>query len=807
MKSPLMKRLPRQLKDELGKYIVIFLFMILVIGFISGFLVAANSMIHAYNEGFDKYNCEYGHFITKDEPGIAAIEEIEKEGNVKINEQFYYDLLTTRADGSASEENSLDQGSTTRNTDATAPDISQTGVSTLRLFIKRESMNTECLMDGSFPEKDDEVCIDRMYADNNGFRIGDRIRSGGKALVISGLIALPDYSALFSSNTDMMFDAIKFGVGIVGEDCFNSFEKSDQKLNYEYVWRYNTEPADEDEQIDMSDELMKTVVKYVDLEDYLPRYANQAIKFTGEDFGGDSEMMKVLLYVLIVVIAFVFSITIRHTIVREACVIGTLRASGYTKGELLRHYIALPVIITLISALIGNILGYTVFKDIAAGMYYGSYSLPTFEVLWNAEAFILTTVFPTIIMFIINLVSISRALKLSPLRFLRRDLTKKKRSKAIRLPRVSFFSRFRLRIVFQNMGNYVTMFIGITLANVFLLFGMMMGPLLTHYQEEVLETMPAKYQYILKTQVETNYPKAEKFCLSSLQYYPSEEKDGSEESFSVYGIEQNSEYIDINIPEEGVAVSDGIKEKYGIKVGDEITLHEEYEKKDYTFKVSSVVSYPSSLAVFMSRENFNDILDPDMSITDVMNDTEMLLQRLSSPPEYKYYNAYFSNEELTDIDSKYIQATITETDLTKVSRQLDVSMGTLFQIWNVFAIVLFSLLIYLLTKLVLERNTTSISMVKILGYKDSEVGRLYLLATTWVVIISIAISFIIATPVIIILYHIFMIKMSGWLTIWINWDTYVKMFLLGVVAYVLVAALQYIKIRRIPMDEALKNVE
>ena len=50
-------------------------------------------------------------------------------------------------------------------------------------------------------------------------------------------------------------------------------------------------------------------------------------------------------------------------------------------------------------------------------------------------------------------------------------------------------------------------------------------------------------------------------------------------------------------------------------------------------------------------------------------------------------------------------------------------------------------------------------------------------------------------------------KMSGWLTVWINWDTYVKMFVLGAVAYGLVAALQYIRIRRIPMDEALKNVE
>ncbi|MEE3468110.1 MAG: ABC transporter permease, partial [Eubacterium sp.] len=610
MKNPLMKRIPRELKGELGKYVVIFLFMILVIGFISGFLVAANSMIAAYDESFEKYNVEWGHFITKDEPSDAALDGIGEDAHATIEKQLFFDTTLQ-------------------------------GGSTLRVFQKRDKINGECLMEGAFPEKDNEVAIDRMYADNNHYSVGDTLVLSGREMTVTGLVALSDYSALFSSNSDMMFDAVLFGVGVVTEDGFKAFEETHLKLHYEYVWDYENEPADEDEEMDRAEDVMEAAVRYVSLEDFLPRYANQSIQFTGTDFGGDSTMMKVLLYVLIAVLAFVFSITIRHTIVREASVIGTLRASGYTKGEILRHYLALPVIVTLISALVGNILGYTVFKDVAAAMYYGSYSLPTFTVLWNAEAFLLTTVIPVIIMFVINFFAIKRALRLSPLRFLRHDLAKHKRSKAVRLPRWSFFSRFRLRIIFQNMGNYVTMFVGIMLANVFLLFGMMMGPLLTHYQDEVLATMPAAHQYILKTQIETAYPKAEKFCLSSLVYYPTGDKEDMDEAFSVYGIEDHSQYVKIELPSEGVAISDGISEKYGIDEGDEIILHEEYEKKDYTFKVASVVSYPSALAVFMPRKMYNDTLKPDMGITDVMNDTEMLLHRLATPPEYEYYNAYF----------------------------------------------------------------------------------------------------------------------------------------------------------------------
>ncbi len=102
---------------------------------------------------------------------------------------------------------------------------------------------------------------------------------------------------------------------------------------------------------------------------------NQAINFTGEDMGGDMVMVMVLLYIVMAIIAFVFGITTRNTIEQEAGAIGTLRASGYTKQEMVRHYFVLPALITFIAAVIGNILGYTVMKFYVASMYYGSYSL------------------------------------------------------------------------------------------------------------------------------------------------------------------------------------------------------------------------------------------------------------------------------------------------------------------------------------------------------------------------------------------------------------------------------------------------
>lgn len=249
---------------------------------------------------------------------------------------------------------------------------------------------------------------------------------GQKSWKITGLVALSDYSALFQNNNDSMFDSVKFGVGVVTPEEFETL--SQEKLQYNYAWIYNKQPENEKEEKKVSEDLMEDIGNVVTLETFVPRYLNQAIIFTGDDMGGDKAMVVMLLYIVIVIMAFVFGITISNTIRKEAGVIGTLRASGYTRRELILHYMTLPVLVTLAGALVGNILGYTIFKGVCAGMYYGSYSLPTYVTVWNAEAFLLTTVVPVIIMILINYAVLRYRLQLSPLKFLRRDFPEKNRN-------------------------------------------------------------------------------------------------------------------------------------------------------------------------------------------------------------------------------------------------------------------------------------------------------------------------------------------------------------------------------------------
>ena len=845
MKNPLRKRLLRELKSEFGKYAVIFLLLAGTISFVSGFLVADGSMLKAYNDGFTKYNIEDGNFQTKKKMNKAQERSVQEFG-ITVYDNFYT-------------ERSLSNDTT------------------LRVFENRSEVNTVCLMEGKMPEAEDEIAIDRMYADNNNLKVGDTISeksgkteiaddaetvtsadkktadnlettvldvsadtednvenstdetTGGRSWKIVGLVALPDYSCLFSDNNDTMFDAVKFGVAIISEGGLDAFSTDD--LVYDYSWKYDTKPADDTEEKDMSEDLMSDLNGEVALQSFIPQYQNQAIHFTGDDMGSDRTMIIALLYIVIAILAFVFGITISNTISKEASVIGTLRASGYTKNELIRHYMAMPIIVTSISAVIGNILGYTALKKVCAGMYYGSYSLPTYETIWSADAFVLTTIVPIIIMLVVNYVVLWKKLQLGPLKFLRRDLSGKKQRKIVPLsPKLPFFSRFQIRVLFQNMSNYVVLFIGIIFANMLLMFGLIFPSILNHYQESIPKQMICNYQYMLQVPIEamdeehklesmvqmllfskaleTDNEDAEKFSAYSLEQSMS---TGKKDGVTIYGVAENSRYIPIDFSKDttvdtkntasdhnvaggsianadnvaNVYVSSAYAEKYDLVIGDTISLKEPYGDDVYEFTVEGIYPYEAGIAVFMPQKELNQTFD--------LGDD--------------YFCGYLSDTEITDIDEKYIGSVIDVDALTKVSRQLMVSMGSMMYLVDGFAIVMFVVLIYLLSKIIIEKNAQSISMVKILGYTNREISRLYLMSTSVVVTAFLLISLPIETVLMKVIIKIVMQSMTGWISFYLDPKIYVEMFVLGICSYAVVAMVEYRRIRKVPMDTALKNVE
>lgn len=805
IKNPLIKRIPKELAGDWKKYLVVFLFLVLTIGFVSGMYVANESMLTAADEGITRYKQEDGHFELKEKADSSLIEAIESGEKADIPGQA--EENTADGDNDDSEENgkSDDDLDSSKKTSVTVyenffrnedEDNDNDGKidGTIRVYAKTDDINLACLLDGDFPQNENEIAVDRMHADNAGMKVGDKISVSGKEFKITGLIAYVNYSTLHEKKTDLIFDAIKFDVAMVTQEGFDRLDKS---IHYSYAWKYDHAPADDIEEKEQSDNFMEAMVTQVmlagnEVEDYTPKYGNPAINFATDDMGSDKAMGGMLLDILVVIIAFIFAVTISNTIANESSAIGTLRALGYTKGELVRHYLSMPVIVTLLAAIVGNILGYTVFKNVVVSMYYNSYSLPVYKTIWNPDAFLKTTVLPVMIMLVVNLIVIVRMMQHTPLQFLRHDMKKNKSKKAMRLPRWNFMSRFRLRIMFQNKANYLILFVGILFIMEMLAMAVGMPDTLDYYKSNTDGMMFAKYQYVLKSYVDeegnivsTGNKDAEKFDMTSLL----KKSDALDEEVSIYGIADNSSYVKINdfdsLKKNEVYISDSFSQKYGLNEGDEVKLDAQYGKKTYTFKVKGIYDKSQSIAVFMPIDKFADIFD--------LKDDQ--------------FSGFLSDTKIKDIDENNIATTITIHDITKMADQLDHSMGSYMSYFQVLCILLAAVMIYLLTKLIIEKNETAISMTKILGYENKEIASLYLVSTSIVVVLADLISVVIGTLVMKVAWKMMLFSYSGWFAFKVKSLGYVKMFAFVLIGYLIVMVFDFKRIKKIPMDQALKNVE
>lgn len=670
--------------------------------------------------------------------------------------------------------------------------LDENSESRIRVFTYQTNVNLPCIHEGRLPSNANEIAIDRMHADNRGINVGDIINIGGREMEVVGLISLANYTTLHESNTDTMFNALTFDVGLVTEDGFELLSK-DRNIHYMYSWIYNSDPADKISEKTSGDNFLKALITQIaasdnEIEDVLPAYVNQAITFAPEDVGGDMAMVGVLLYIFIGIIAFIFAVTISSTIAREASVIGTLRASGYTKSELIWHYMAMPIIVTLLSAVVGNVLGYTLLKESVKSLYYNSYSLPVFKTLWSSEAFVKTTLIPLILVLIVNLVVITYKLRLSPLKFLRHDLKSGKKRNALELPNWKFFTRFRTRILSQNRANYLILAFGVIFVMFLMTFANAMPDTLNHIKDTIGDTLFADYQVILKASedddgnaITTSNPDAEKFSITGLIY-----KGEIDEEISVYGFMNESKYFELpGLGEGEVVISDSFADKYEIKVGDIVVLEEEYENVSYEFKVAYIKEASNIMGVFVDIESYNEIFDLDE----------------------ESFSGFLSSTPVEDVAEKYIAKTITSEDLLMQVNQLDHSMGGMLDYFGYVCVIMAAVLIYLLTKIIIEKNENAISMTKILGYRPGEIASLYLVSTTWVMLVVELFAVFAGRILMGIVWKIFLKSMPGWYPFYMENMSTVKIFVLVFLAFLVIMFFDYMRIRRIPMDEALKRVE
>ena len=747
MRNPLHKSLKKEFLRNRSRYISLSLVLILMIGVVTGFLSVAYSAKELLIKDQISSKVEDGQLALRDRMDVKTKTKLEALG-LKVYEQFYTEQSVSRD-------------------------------TMVRVYRKRFDINRATLHEGRMPNKQTEIALDRLFALKNGYNIRDTIRMSGKSMTITGLISVPDYTSLIQKNSDMMMDPIHFGIAIVTDTGFQTL--STDRIVYSYSYYLDDRELNDFQKQKRADDIQEICIREgAVLENLLTAQMNQAISFLPNDMGSDIPMVQTLLYIILMILAFIFVVISQTMIEEQASVIGTLLASGYTRRELLQHYMMLPTILIIVSAGIGNLIGYTLFPNLFTDMYYSNYCLPPLSIQPVWEALLSTTVMPFIFMMLILYMLLKRRLRLSPLRFLRKDLRRHRQRRYIPLHGSSFFQRFRIRIILQNKGSYLVLFLGIIFASFLLMFALILTPSMEQYIRNLEADTRCDYQYLLKAPVQAD---GEKVTLTSLKaYYVGGDLDLD---VTLYGLGPNSGYytdMTLSSDPKSIVISSDFASKMSLQVGDAITLRNPYRDKAYSFTIQDIYPYNAGFSAYMPRNQLNQLLHED----------------------HTYFNGYLSNQPL-DIEEAYVQSVVTRSDLVKINEQMTQAFSQLLPVLTSVSIAIYLVVLYILTRLVTDRNAISMSFLKVMGYTAKEIRSLYLHATTLVVLASLTVALPLCNIALRYLMKFAFMKFTGNLSVYIPGYVYFLVFVTGGVAYLFIKALLTRRIEQMELGYALKE--
>lgn len=768
MQKVLRKRIWRDFKSNLPRYLALSLLIILAMYLVVSLVGAAETIIRG-SENADSRQCvEDGDFSLFVPMKDEEMEDLEADG-VTIEPQFYMDY-------------EIDEDHT------------------IRIFANRDEVNRIDLVKGTLAEKGNELVVERQFAEKNDISAGDVITFGGREFTVTGIGTTPDYDNVLKSLGDTGCDCLHFGTGFVAADVYDTLraeEKSIKSEEYYYAYRLNGAMTDDElkdrlekleftsgdvedpffqeywdrtmgkkddltdgiqELLDGAKELKELkafedgIIEYTDgtkeaedgsnelldgiqelkdeiddmIDDIFSEDAQNLMTFVkaGDNAriqaaSGDQELYRsvgtIAGAILLILISYVLSVFVVHSIDQESAVIGALYALGVKRKNLMAHYVTLPTVITFVSGLIGTLLGYSSLGvPIQMQDCYNYYSLPDLDVIYMPYLFIYGIVVPPVISIIVNSLVIRKRLSKPVLTMIRNE-QKVGNGKDIRLGNMSFMNLFKIRQMLRESRTGFTV-----------VFGMFVSLLLAMMSLEI---------YTYCANVNRDYVNDTKYEYMYTYKYPTEEvPEGGYEAYAktlkkkiygynfditVMGLTENNPFFDVNLSDSSskVAISSSIAYKYGLDVGDTLTLKDDEADKIYAFEIASVAQYAPSFMVFMPYDKALELFDE---------------------PE-DYFNVVFSDHAL-DVETGRLYATTTKTDVKKAAGIFsDIMQGMILTIGGV-SVLIFIVVMYLMMKVMIDRSSFNIALIKIFGYRNKEVKKMYLDGNFYIITIGALIS-------------------------------------------------------------------
>ena len=678
MQKVLRKRIVRDFKANIARYIALGFLIMLSMYLIVSMLGAAETIIRGSEKSDQKANVEDGEFALFTPLTQEDKKELSDSG-VSVEEMFSLDYT-------------MDD-------------------TTVRVFKNRKNINKITANQGKTASKDNEVLLERRYCEDNDINVGDNVIIGGGAFLVVGTGTVPDYDSPLKSLADTGCDSRHFGIAFVTDSAYEklSHDKNSSKAE-EYYYSYKLDGAISHSQLkEQLKEKDNTLLAFVKAED------NARIQAAS----GDQELYRsagtIAGGIILVLISYVLSVFVVHSIDSESSVIGALYALGVKKRDLMKHYIFLPAIIAVVSGILGTALGYSrLGVNVQMQDCYNYYSLPELDVIIMPYLIVYGVIAPPVICIIVTSLVINKRLS-KPVLALIKNEQKAGRGGNIKTKKLKFISLFKVRQLLREKRTAFTV-----------VFGMFVSMLIAVLALEI---------YVYCYNVKVQYPEDTAYEYMYTYKYPQENiPDGGYKAFAktlkksiygysfdvtVMGITDDNPFFDVN-PEDScnkVVISSSIMYKFGIGKGDYITLTDEENDVDYKYEVSDITQYSPGFVAFMPYEQALKFFDEDDG----------------------YYNVVFSDHKL-DIPSEYLYSTTSADDVKKAAGIFVDQMKSMIYMLGAVSVIIFAIVLYLMMKIMIDRSAGSIALIKIFGYNNKEIKKMYLDGNFYVVAVGALIS-------------------------------------------------------------------
>lgn len=488
---------------------------------------------------------------------------------------------------------------------------------------------------------------------------------------------------------------------------------------------------------------------------------------------------------LVMLFAYVISVFIVHMIDGESSVIGALYSMGVKRRTLILSYVAVPVIVTLIASIAGTLLAITTPFGIPAQLQdtLDYYSMPKMAAEVSPLLLVYGLVIPPVTALIVNVIVIRNRLKRTPLSLLHNE-QKKIAGKEIKFKGLKFLNMFRLRQMIREVRSGLTVILGMFMS--------------------LLVALMAINTYVYCSKVNDYYVSQTNFEYMYTYKYPTEEvPEGGYEAvaedlkkeiygytfdITLMGITKDNPFFDTgDLPsnDTDLVLSSAVANKYNLSVGDEFTMFDKNGDRLYAFRVAKIFDFSAALMVFMDIDRVRDMFgEPD-----------------------DYFNVVFSDHEL-DIESGRLYSTLSKSDIKKSAGIYVDMMWTMIITMSTGASVIFAVVMYLMMKMMIDRSAINISLVKIFGFRNREVRKMYLDGNFVTVALGALICIPLCKMIMDYIYPRYLVSNVGVGIL----PTYPPYIYLGI--YVIIISLYFVinnvlvgRIRKIQPAEVLKNRE